>query len=193
MESKVKNIKTTDSLFVKLSNIVQKIGTVATQQNGGMAYATVSHNNVSKKVQEVFKTQNIVAIPDYSEYERNADITKVKCTYTVINLDDTNDRITVSAYGEGHDKQDKGAGKAQSYALKYCQMKLFSMATGKEDESDLYDSDVFAEAIQLCITNEDVDLWMRENWDLCKSVFTQPIQIYLQACVEKQRKKIGDK
>ena len=193
MESKVKNIKAPDSLFVKLSNIVQKIGTVATEQSGGMAYATVSHNNVSKKVQEVFKTQNIVGIPVYDEYERNGDLTKVRCTYTVINLDDINDRIVTSAYGEGHDKQDKGIGKAQSYALKYAQMKLFSMATGKEDESDLYDSDVFAQAIQLCTTNEDMDLWMRENWDLCKHVFTQPVQIYLQACVEKQRKKIGDK
>ena len=164
----------TKSLYDKLSIIVKKIGTVATTQ-GGMAYAVVTHNTVSKKVLQVFETQNIIGIPDYSEYERIGDITRVKCTYTVVNLDDPKDTIVVSAYGEGIDKQDKGAGKAQSYALKYCQMKLFSMATGKE-------------ATQ---TIEQLDAWINEKWKIIETVFNDPVQMQIKAAGEIHRKKLN--
>ena len=180
----------TKSLYDKLFTIVKKIGTVATTQ-GGMAYAVVTHNNVSKKVLQVFETQNIIGIPDYSEYERIGDITKVKCTYTVVNLDDPKDTIVVSAYGEGIDKQDKGAGKAQSYALKYCQMKLFSMATGKEDESDLYDPDDYITTMEATQTIEQLDAWIIEKWEIIETVFNDPVQMQIKAAGEIHRKKLN--
>ena len=42
----------------------------------------------------------------------------------------------LSGYGQGVDSQDKGAGKATTYALKYALLYAFLVPTGKIDDSD---------------------------------------------------------
>ena len=49
--------------------------------------------------------------------------------------DDPEDRLTVTDYGYGIDRQDKGPGKATSYALKTIFTALF-MLKGQPDEND---------------------------------------------------------
>lgn len=49
--------------------------------------------------------------------------------------------IEVSGYGHGVDSQDKAAGKATTYALKYLLLYLFLVPTGKIDDADAFHSD----------------------------------------------------
>jgi hypothetical protein len=49
--------------------------------------------------------------------------------------------MELSGYGHGVDSQDKGAGKATTYALKYTLLYLFLVPTGKIDDSDNDHSD----------------------------------------------------
>lgn len=44
--------------------------------------------------------------------------------------------LTISGYGHGVDTQDKGAGKATTYALKYALLYTFLVPTGKIDDTD---------------------------------------------------------
>jgi hypothetical protein len=58
----------------------------------------------------------------------------VKIKLSLINADLPQDRIEVCAYGYGIDPQDKGVGKAVSYASKMALLKCFMLETGEDPE-----------------------------------------------------------
>lgn len=60
--------------------------------------------------------------------------TKVKVKYLL--LHDTGESIELCGYGHGVDNQDKGAGKATTYALKNCLLYTFLTPVGKIDDTD---------------------------------------------------------
>lgn len=53
----------------------------------------------------------------------------------LVNIDDSSDRCTHSSYAQGMDGGDKGAGKAQTYAVKQMLVKGFMLETGIDEES----------------------------------------------------------
>ena len=53
-----------------------------------------------------------------------------------VNVDKPEDRVEVEFFGYGIDPQDKGPGKAMSYAVKYALLKVFSLETGDDPERD---------------------------------------------------------
>lgn len=65
--------------------------------------------------------------------------TKVKVTYDLIHESGESRRIV--GYGHGVDTQDKGAGKATTYALKYALLYTFLTPTGDIDDTDNTHSD----------------------------------------------------
>jgi len=65
--------------------------------------------------------------------------TEVKTKYLLIHT--SGESIELSGYGHGIDSQDKGAGKATTYALKYALLYTFLVPTGKIDDSDNTHSD----------------------------------------------------
>lgn len=65
--------------------------------------------------------------------------TEVKTKYMLIH--ESGESIELSGYGHGIDSQDKGAGKATTYALKYTLLYTFLVPTGKIDDADNHHSD----------------------------------------------------
>lgn len=182
------------TLLDKIKSCIEKVGVVQAEQKGGMQYAVVTHNVVSAKMIDIIKTQGIVSIPTFSEYQRNGDLSSIKCDVTVYDIDNQEDKIVVSAYGEGLDKQDKGIGKAQSYAMKYCFMKLFLMAAGKDEESDLYDIQDYVKDLESQPTEELLEIWVKENWSEATNVFSKKAMSTLQIAGQLHRVKLqGEK
>lgn len=60
--------------------------------------------------------------------------TKVKTKYLL--LHDSGESVELAGYGHGVDPQDKGAGKATTYALKNCLLYTFLTPVGKIDDTD---------------------------------------------------------
>lgn len=60
--------------------------------------------------------------------------TKVVTTYLLCH--ESGEYITLKGYGHGVDSQDKSAGKATTYALKYALLYTFLVPTGKIDDAD---------------------------------------------------------
>lgn len=60
--------------------------------------------------------------------------TKVKTKYLL--LHESGESQVIVGYGHGVDSQDKGAGKATTYALKYAMLYSFFVPTGKIDDTD---------------------------------------------------------
>lgn len=65
--------------------------------------------------------------------------TKVKVKYML--LHDSGESIELMGYGHGVDPQDKGAGKATTYALKNCLLYTFLTPVGKIDDAETTHSD----------------------------------------------------
>lgn len=69
-------------------------------------------------------------------------ITEVETKYLL--LHDSGESIELSGYGQGIDSQDKGAGKATTYALKNCLLYCFLTPVGKIDDTDTTHSNEIA-------------------------------------------------
>jgi hypothetical protein len=65
--------------------------------------------------------------------------TEVLCTYLLSHT--SGEFITLQGYGHGDDSQDKSAGKATTYALKYALLYTFLVPTGNIDDADTEHSD----------------------------------------------------
>lgn len=79
--------------------------------------------------------------PQYGNQKQSV-FTKVKVKYML--LHESGESIELAGYGHGVDAQDKGAGKATTYALKNCLLYSFLTPVGKIDDTDLKHSNEIA-------------------------------------------------
>lgn len=124
-------------------------------------YTFVSHDEVTRELHDAFVNHGIVMIPtvlkceeqSYTEIVAKWDDrdkkyidksvttskTSVEMRLTFINIDNPKDCFDVSFPGMGIDNQDKGIGKAISYAVKYALLKTFCLETSDDVEKDNID------------------------------------------------------
>ena len=99
-------------------------------------YTFVSHDAVSKALHNLLCKHGIVLIPRCVKLERDGNLTIAYMEIDFINADNPEDKTTVPMPGYGIDPQDKGIGKAVSYATKYAMLKTFVLETGDDPERD---------------------------------------------------------
>jgi|TARA_R100001530_G_scaffold119140_3_gene86298 hypothetical protein len=129
-------------------------------------YTFVSHDAVTAKLHPQFVKHGIVVVPSVMTWSVNGNRTEVYMSVAFVNADNPDDRITLESLGFGIDQQDKGPGKAISYAYKYALLKLFALETGDDPERDDIDHQ------KSLITAEQKDTiisWLQEtNSDIPK-------------------------
>lgn len=110
---------------------------------GNTKYKAISEEKVTTAVREQLVKQGIVIIPIQQESsikelirtEKNVNmLTSVHVKYRIQNIDDINDFIEVESNGTGVDTQDKGVGKAMTYAYKYMLLRTFAIPTGEDPD-----------------------------------------------------------
>lgn len=102
-------------------------------------YRFVTHDSVTAMVRGALLTHRIVATTHVLGHTQDGNRTSVDIRVEFINVDSPEDRVTVNAFGYGIDPQDKGPGKAISYAVKYAYLKAFALETGDDPERDSID------------------------------------------------------
>lgn len=136
-----------------MANIYQKINEVMKNieyltkddkvEFGTTKYKAISEEKVTTAVREQLVKQGIVIIPVKQESENKELIrteksvnmlTSVHVKYRIQNIDDINDFIEVESNGTGVDTQDKGVGKAMTYAYKYMLLRTFAIPTGEDPD-----------------------------------------------------------
>ena len=105
----------------------------------GVSYPCVSHDAVVAKVRPAMIKHGIVALSDVVASGVTGNRTEATVAVTFVNVDNPEDRFTVHGFGHGIDSQDKGPGKAVSYATKYVWLKTFVLETGDDPERDNVD------------------------------------------------------
>lgn len=148
------------NLFQRMAAITADLQTVAknlsVETGGGKSYKAVSERDVIDAVKpleyahgvysfpasrEVIESQTLESETSYTDKAGNTKLTKkttfftrIKTVYRFVNVDDPEDYIETTTFAEGIDPQDKGSGKAMTYADKYALMKAYKISTGDDPD-----------------------------------------------------------
>lgn len=113
---------------------VQKV-----QRKTGMQYTFVNRDAVVSKLRTEMIKHGVVYNPDLLSHTVDGNRINATVQNTYANADNPEDRIVFNTMGFGIDPQDKGPGKAMTYAEKTAHLKLFMIEAGDEDEGEHYD------------------------------------------------------
>lgn len=123
---------------------------------GNNAYKGVSDKDVKNIVGDAMAKNGLCIVPidveiksqverwtetggQYGDKQKQSIFSEVKTKYLLMHT--SGESIELAGCGHGVDTQDKGAGKATTYALKYTLLYTFLVPTGKIDDADATHSD----------------------------------------------------
>lgn len=134
------------TLASKLAAIGKEIGAVDksgknTQQN----YNYIEYGVVAGRIRELFDKYHIVIVPSVENVNQDEVTNKfggkgyhylLEMSFTIVNGDDTEDKMISKWIGEATDYGDKGINKAETAGTKYFLMRLFNVSEKGEVEAD---------------------------------------------------------
>ena len=98
-------------------------------------YTALSESKVTGILREKMIEQRLVMFPVEMLSTRDGQISHVDVRYRIVNAENPSEFVEVVSCGDGFDTQDKGAGKAMTYALKYAWLRTFAIPTGDETDA----------------------------------------------------------
>ena len=124
------------NIYEKISKIMDNVKALSKDTevgyNGKTQYRAISENKVTKVLREQMIKYGLVVYPIEQTYSRTGNLTSVSVKYRMVNVEDKSEYIDIVSSGEGADTQDKGAGKAMTYAYKYMLLRTFAIPTGED-------------------------------------------------------------
>jgi hypothetical protein len=147
-------MKEISKAIIAVMNDVKGIEKSMTVGSGANSYKGVADKDVKQVVGESMAKHGLCVLPisidadtkvdrweEVDKYSSNGSMktkqsvfTEVKTKYLLLHT--SGESIEFSGFGHGVDSQDKAAGKATTYALKYALLYLFLVPTGKIDDAD---------------------------------------------------------
>jgi hypothetical protein len=136
--------------IIEVMKAVENIEKNTTVGSGSYSYKGVSDKDVKKAYNNAMTEQGLCILPlevdsnitierweetnQYGTKQKKEVFTEVRTKYLLLHT--SGESQVISGYGQGTDNQDKGAGKATTYALKYTLLYTFLTPTGDIDDSD---------------------------------------------------------
>ena len=136
--------------IIAVMQSVKNIDKSITVGTGSQSYKGVPDNEVKKVIGDAMAKNGLAILQTSVDAKTNIDrwqeetqygpkmkqsvFTEVNTKYLLVH--DSGEFIELSGYGHGVDSQDKGAGKATTYALKYTLLYSFLVPTGAIDDAD---------------------------------------------------------
>jgi hypothetical protein len=120
----------------RLAAAMAEVDYIQKERRQGMNYTIVSHDAVTAKVRPVLLKNGIVYYPVRCEHTHNGNRAECSMTVRFVNIDEAADFFDVPTFGYGIDTQDKGPGKAMSYAVKYALLKALGLETGDDPDTE---------------------------------------------------------
>jgi len=126
----------------KLHLIMKEVGSIGKDSSIDTrkgSYMVRSEEAVLSAIRPLFVKYGLVMYPVEIRTERTGQLTCLNVDYVIYDTED-DDTIKVSAYGEGYDAADKGAGKALTYATKNMLVKLVLAVSGEDSDNKSSDA-----------------------------------------------------
>lgn len=122
------------NLLQRLHAIMAEAGRVEKEDKKvNNQYKFVSHDAVTNMIRPLLIEHGVLSIPRVVGHRQDGNTTEADMEVTFYNIDKPDESITVPGFGYGVDTQDKGPGKAMSYAVKMLFLKTFCLETGEKD------------------------------------------------------------
>lgn len=143
------------NIFEKMAAITAELQTVAksltVQQTKNSSYKAVSERDILDAVKPLEEKQGVYSYPasrkviesnmleSESTYnnqttKKTTFMTRIETVYRFVNVEKPEEYIETTTFAEGIDTQDKGSGKAMTYADKYALMKAYKISTGEDPD-----------------------------------------------------------
>ena len=144
------------NIYEKMLAITSEMKSVAKNLEVGYgknSYKAVGEADVLYEVKQLEEKYKVYSYP-YSrqviesdvlvtEKEYNGTVTKgnqiflrIETVYRFVNIENPDEYIDITTYGDGIDTQDKAVGKAMTYADKYALMKAYKIITGDDPDQE---------------------------------------------------------
>lgn len=138
------------NIYQRINNVMKAVKYVQKDSSitgGGASYKAVSHDQVVSVLRQALVDHGIMIFPNQlsGEFLIKRDLSAtppVKMglysgSYEVnfVNIDNGEDKVTVTIQAHANDNGDKAPGKALSYGVKSAMLKVFNLETGENDES----------------------------------------------------------
>lgn len=199
------NTPATKNLYQRISAVMKDVEYLkkdkAVSTGGTGSYQALSEETVTKNVRDSMIRHGLVILPVSQEYKmedfnRGAgkilSLATVNTRYKIVNIDNPSESEILASSGSGADSQDKGVGKAQTYAYKYMLLRTFGIATGNDTDSvgnyELEQQQIFNAKKNLvhALTNAET----KEEWGaIYKEGIAYKDEPEVKACVEAAKKK----
>ncbi len=127
------------NIYQRMHDIMQDVSYIQKEDKKvNNQYKFVSHDAVTAKIRVGLLNHGVMAVPNFFDISQDGNKTCCSMEMTFICIDNPDDRLAIpcAGFGQGIDPQDKGAGKAMSYAYKYAILKVFALETGDDPERD---------------------------------------------------------
>lgn len=124
------------TLLQRINAVQREVDYVQKEKKQGMRYSIVSHDAVTAKVRPLMVKHGVVYFPCEMDIQQSGNRTQATMTVRFVSIDDASDFMDVKSAGYGIDDQDKGPGKAISYAVKYALLKALGLESGDDPDQD---------------------------------------------------------
>lgn len=125
------------NIYEKISAIMKDVQYLAKDDHvsfGSTNYKALSEEKVTSIMRQELLKYNLVVFPIEQAANRTGSITHVDVKYRLVNVDNPEEAIEIVSCGDGADTQDKGSGKAMTYAFKYMWLRTFALPTGEDPD-----------------------------------------------------------
>lgn len=125
------------NIYEKISAIMREVQYLAKDDMvrfGSTEYKALSEEKVTTVMRDQLLKHRLVVYPVSQAASRVGNLTHVDVVYRMINVEDPGEYIEIASCGDGADSQDKGSGKAMTYAFKYMWLRTFALPTGEDPD-----------------------------------------------------------
>lgn len=125
------------NIYEKWSWIMEQVQYLKKDDNikfGSTNYKALSEEKVTATVRQFLVQQKLIILPVSQTAHKEGQITSVDVVYRVINTENPEEWFDIVSSGQGADTQDKGVGKAMTYAYKYMLLRSLAIPTGEDPD-----------------------------------------------------------
>lgn len=172
------------NIYEKVAKITAELATVqknlVVQQTKSSSYKAVSERDVIDAVKPLEEKYGVYSYPcnreilesnllesDYTydgkTTKKTTFMTRIKTVYRFVNTEKPEEFFETVTFAEGIDSQDKGSGKAMTYADKYALMKAYKISTGDDPDQTASEPTKYQ---KLSWRNELIKLLKAQNIDV---------------------------
>lgn len=127
----------TRNIYQRMLAVATEIGVLEKEKKAnGLQYPFTSYDAVAHAVGVACRNNGVLPVSRMVDWQQNGNTTEMQVVVTYYNADKPEEFIEVPGLGFGVDKQDKGPGKAASYATKQAHLKAFTIPCGLDIEDD---------------------------------------------------------